>query len=418
LEKNFLSALEKEYGKNSHRYCLLSLEVASVFKAVNKKEKAIEIMKHAFETLIPTFDSLSNSDSVPTEQIKPLISCCLQLNHALSDLECIPYIERVYNLLEWWCNKDSDSDDAIDLFRLWISHMMHMYRKCGFWMKTEKVYLAFMSNQNKKHIEGGIEVQDIVENYVSALHQQGKTEEAIKIIEKFLEEVKENNNEKIESAFEWGLNRMSKFYFYLDDFKNSQRCLLELRKFCEVHSINKYGTLHVPLSSFVELMTVHVELGIEEYFTELENQLKTMDSDIGSNLYGNNSLVRSKYLITQETLITNHYHLVYKVCIMRPRRPEGEFEKSEDDLERKLTKFYIEVFFENPCKTEAPLFLAKEIDHYDFEVDSPNFTVTAQPYHWYTTKMYLYSDKTKEKLIGKHFQMVFLEAAAMQRRRR
>jgi len=294
---------------------------------------------------------------------------------------------------------------------------LHLYRKFGYWKKIDEIYQSFVQNLSNKPSEDASDIQDMVENYVSALHQEGKTQQAIQTVEQFLQEVRENKFEKIEGVMEWGFNRMGKFYFYLDDYENAKKCLLQLQDYCSVHHSDKYGTLCMPLAGFVELMTSNVELGNEDLFSEMEQKLKSMDADLGSSHYSNMSLVRSKYLISQESVITNHYHLVLKICIKRPRRPEGEYEKPEDQLDRKLTKFFVETFFENPATDEADLHTTQDVDHYDFNVDSPVFTTPAQPYHWYTVKMYLYSDSTKEQLLGKHFQLVYLEPAALQRRR-
>jgi tetratricopeptide (TPR) repeat protein len=418
IGEKFLQALEKEYGKNHQQYCLLSIEVANVFKAVNRKDEAVELLKHAFSKLMPKTEGQLNV-ATPTAIIKHLISCCLTLTHLIPEPEGVEYTEKIYQLLEWWTNKEPNSEEALQLFHLWMSHIMHLFRKCGFWKKIEAIYLNYINtNQNKKTSEDGIDIQDMVENYVSALHQQGRTIEAIQIIEKFLKEMKDNKLESIDTIIEWGLNRMSKFYFYLDDFQNAQRNLLELRDYCTLHHSDKFGApLYMPLSGFIELMTVNIELGNEEVFEQLEQTLKNLETDLGVTNYAYHSLTRSKYLITQEAVITNHYHLVFKVCIKRPKRPEGEYEKSEDNLERKLNKFFIEMFFDNPCKSEKPLFASQEVAHYDFVVDSPNFSVPAQPYNWYTTKMFIYADSTKQQLLGKHFQVVFLEPAALQRRR-
>lgn len=107
--------------------------------------------------------------------------------------------------------------------------------------------------------------------------------------------------------------------------------------------------------------------------------------------------------------MTNHYHLVFKVCIKRPHRAEGEAEKSEDELIRKINKFYFEATFENPAgggnfsfffflpicfifmlyfvafflTFSEPLVTAKDWTHYDVEVDSPTFSCNAAPYKWY-----------------------------------
>jgi len=328
--------------------------------------------------------------------------------------ETLKYIEQCYDVLEWWIEKQPDSEEAGQLFQLWMTHIMHIYRKSGFWVKIEKVYKTFV---NRKGVISNDGDYDLVENYVSALHQQGKTEDAIRIIETALSEVRQNNSiVKVESIIEWGLNRMSKFYFYLDNFESARKCLSELKDYCELHRGDKYGTIKMPLTAFVELMTANVELDDVEKYAEMENKLKESELDLGATQYTSNALVRSKYLITQSALITNHYHLVFKVCIKRPVRPEGEYEKSENDLVRKLDHFYVECFFENPAGGE-PLTITQEVKHFDFEIHSPNFEIAAKPYNWYSTKLYLYEDSTKQQLLGKHFQMVYLEPAAAQRRR-
>jgi hypothetical protein len=38
----------------------------------------------------------------------------------------------------------------------------------------------------------------------------------------------------------------------------------------------------------------------------------------------------------------------FKVCIVKPCRPEGQYELPEEQLKRKLDKFYLEAYFDNP----------------------------------------------------------------------
>jgi len=84
-------------------------------------------------------------------------------------------------------------------------------------------------------------------------------------------------------------------------------------------------------------------------------------------------------------------------------------------LARKLKNFFVEATFENPNKSEGLLVVTKNVDHYDFEINSPKFTSPAEAFHWYSCKVILYADDTKKEIIGRHYQLIYQESAAQQR---
>lgn len=72
-------------------------------------------------------------------------------------------------------------------------------------------------------------------------------------------------------------NRLSKFYFFLDDFASTEQCILKyaikniylISRLSNIHSLRefymdtlKFPKLNLPLASYNELMTACLELGI------------------------------------------------------------------------------------------------------------------------------------------------------------
>jgi tetratricopeptide (TPR) repeat protein len=390
--------------KRSSQYAVSCLEVANAYKRVNKAK--------AKELFLRSFEILTSKTPESPEIYKYTISCCLELQNILPEAEHIVCQEKLYDVLEEWRNREPDNEEAKSLFQLWMVHVMNIWRQLGQWSKVEALYKKFADMKTAD--TDPVQVQDMVENYASALHQQGRTVEAIQVIQGFMDEIKHKKQSKYEAVVEWGYERMSKFYFYLDDFEGSERCLISLKEYILAAHPTKDEKTVFSIPALVQLMTVEVELNKEEDYEKLYEQLKSMEPEGRDNSLAH---TRSKYLITQSTVMTNHYHLVFKVCIKRPHRAEGEPEKTEDELIRKLDKFYIEATFENPSG-EEPLVCCKDVNHYDVEVDSPTFTSSATPYKWYWTKIYLYEDSTKQNLLGKHYQNIYLKPDALQRKKR
>lgn len=233
----------------------------------------------------------------------------------------------------------------------------------------------------------------IVEAQAGALHQEGKTLEAISTLRTFYNLIKEKDGRRKSEVISWCLSRMAKFHFYLDQYNESLELLNNL---VEYHTVNHTKT---SLQDLADLLSVYVELGEEEKAQEIVDQICRREEGA---IY-----TRSKYLITTDGSITDRmYKLNVKVCRTPPARKEGDADDDEDNYIRKLTDFFLEVHYQNPEDSSNPLITEQPVDHYDIDLSSPNFS---KPPHsgWYLIKMNIYKDGSKQDLLGKHYQLFY-----------
>jgi hypothetical protein len=388
IASKLLYGLEKKYGSEHKLYCILSLDICKSLP----KDKAVPILIHALGVLLPENHDSTLSLSDISSCLKYSTSCCLQLANLLPGRESLPYTEKVYQILHKSVCTYPDLEDAKQLYFLWAAHLVLQYRPLGYWIRIEEVYKEFFSLTAYSKED----FLTMLDAYATALHQQGRTLEAIEL---FKQKQIENGD-----ISDYSYNRLAKFYFFLDDFANCEQSILSLQE----HYLGtlKYPDLHLPLSSFNELMTACLELGKYEEYERLEKQMRSIIPEPNRTPYS--LYTRSKYLITLVASLNTCYRLQLKVCLKRPNRSEGELEKRDEESDRKLGSFYLEAFFDNPIQGEAPLQIAMPMSQYDFAVISPSFP-EATPYKWYAAKIFIYSDETKSVLLGKHFQLFYKE---------
>jgi tetratricopeptide (TPR) repeat protein len=388
IASQLLYGLEKKYGSEHKLYCILSLDICKSLP----KEKAIPILIHALGVLSPENLEPNLSLSDLSSCLKYSTSCCLQLANLLPGRESLPFTENVYQILHRSVCTYPDLEDAKQLYFLWASHLVLQYRPLGCWIRIEEVYKEFFSLTAYSKED----FLTMLDAYATALHQQGRTLEAIELFKQ-----KQLANDDIS---DYSYNRLAKFYFFLDDFANCEQNILSLQEYYS--GTLKFPELHLPLSSFNELMTACLELGKIEEYNRLEKQLKAYTPDPNRTPYS--TYTRSKYLITLVANLNTSYRLQLKVCLKRPNRKEGELEKRDEESDRKLGTFYLEAFFDNPTEGEEPLHNSMSNSQYDFAVISPSFPEAA-PFKWYSAKIFIYTDESKSVLLGKHFQLFYKE---------
>lgn len=389
LGEKFLVHLKRRYGSDQIYYYVISLDIAQAFIDAKQEDRAIEILTLAFNGLLPTPD-------MPVDEfkrvVKPCVKCCLKLSNLVTPLEGIGQAEQLFVALERWIEIEPESLEAKELYFLWACHLIGFYRTLGYWAKTEAVYRQF---EAKKDMVPDEIRRDILDSYAASVHLQGKTVDVLAMLQDYFVEKKEKSN--------WALVRLAKFYFYLDMFEKSEAALERLYDNIRDADRGKGESL----ASFTELMTVKAELGKEEDFKKLDAIIRQLVPD--AKRRGTCLFVRSKYLITQESSITDHYHFMLKVCIQRPCRPEGEYELPEEDLLRKLSSFYLEAHFQHPQQGKDDIVIGKEVNHYDVLLDSPVFDTPFEPHRWYSTDCYLYRDASKSEYLGRHYQLIYYE---------
>jgi len=239
-----------------------------------------------------------------------------------------------------------------------------------------------------------IEIRPIIEQQVGSYHQEGKTVEAIEYLKAYYEQIKDLPDSTLAI---WCHQRMAKFEFYMDHFEEA----LE-------HLLAAYALKPREESGLIsDLISVYVELGKDAEAEKIFKQL--------THSKHMTELTRSKYLLTCGTRLDRNYNLVLKICRARPQRKEGEKELDESDYERKLENFFLEVTFPHP-QTNEPIIVEQSVDHYDIEIQSPNFTTPAVPNTWHLVKLVLYKDATKQEVVGRHWQAVCAKQPTTHRR--
>jgi len=264
---------------------------------------------------------------------------------------------------------------------------------------------------------------EIIDDFASNLHQQGKTTDGIALMEEHYQQLCATNfsNDFIEKEMKereelYGLNhpelsklkcllRISKFHFFLDDFESALKSInrVDTSKFSQkdIISVDKI------FSYFVDKWSIAVEFGDDDLMRKIIEQFLIFIPDKSIQPLSNfNMYTRSKYLSTWGIINNDgNYSFDMEVNIKRPCRVENERPKPATERVHKLTDFYIKCFYsdlngEKPFKTNT----MKGTPEFSLEliIDDENRKASL---NWYLLYIELYVDELCSNRIGRHYQI-------------
>eukprot|EP01126_Amoeba_proteus_P017357 TRINITY_DN1832_c0_g1_i1.p1 TRINITY_DN1832_c0_g1~~TRINITY_DN1832_c0_g1_i1.p1 ORF type:complete len:534 (+),score=97.27 TRINITY_DN1832_c0_g1_i1:344-1945(+) len=276
---------------------------------------------------------------------------------------------------------------------------IELSNKLGRWKILDETIPPIIESAKQLWLD---KLYSLIDSYCSALHQQGRTLEAARILEQYVAELEEGlTPNKALTTIISSLSRASKFYFYVDGYSTSVSLLEKIERLCSSNNVP------FKIKDKLDLSTAYREAGNSSQADIVLSQVLESAQPVAdiTAYYG-----RSKYLLTVGYKLLSsslgfQYHLSLKICRSLPNRKEGEVDQSEDRYLRKINNFYLVVSFEN-VEGGEPLALETEVKHYDVELKSPAFSSKPSTGKWYLIKCHLFSNCQKEQEIGYHYQPV------------
>jgi len=387
LIEPIVEALENGEGKGSNDWVAFQFYVAKFYSEQHKYEESLNICKTILSTLEPKLDE-EKTPYYYTVAVT-LLKCFNKLGLTA---EMVTDSVKIFQVL--LKKYQEDQADTTESFLLqWTSTIFYEFRKVGYWNDLNRLAQQIQDEMLETR---PLILEPLMEAQASALHQAGKTREAISRLEKYYSLIK-GLGPDAEKAIHWCLSRIAKFYFYLDEFGLSRDRLLDLVAYADSH------VAQLSLEPLIDLASSHLELGEEEAALKVLDRIRKVPP---SKIPGNILCTRSKYLITCEARLGNRYDLNFKICRTPPARKEGEAEEDEADFKRKLDNFYLVCIFENPDPNGEPLLMETPVDHFDIDVKSPSVPTVMTASCWFLVKLILYKDSSKSERIGQHYQLV------------
>jgi len=235
-----------------------------------------------------------------------------------------------------------------------------------------------------------------LEYLTNALHQQGKTQEALLKLKEYKSKIERlpDSSQTVQKL----LLRTAVLLFIIDKFEETLSCLKEVIKYSEEKNLT------ITLQTYCELATVHWELGNEKEARAVQDKMKSIP--IKDLLFEAAPVTRSKYLCTLgwSRISVNEFKIDMRVNRTLPRRKEGDVLEENEAMIRKLKRCFLEISFEVNGRI---ITLSQMVTTpHQFEIHFPIETLESS--RWYEVVVDIYSNEKKVNKLGIHHQLVYV----------
>jgi hypothetical protein len=328
----------------------------------------------------------------------------------------------------------------MQIYQTEVRNSMKLFNARGWWKKSEDMWNTFLSFYDDPTDCYAMETVDL---YVTALHQQGKTDEGVEILRKTLahphfkrvllsdpDQKFKLKSEVIVASDDFnfvhflvGVVRMAKMLFYMDKFEESEKVLSDAKQIVDVRKY-KSTCYKALLDYYVDYISICYELNKLDRLNELKEEFSGLYMAFYPNrLTGSIPIARSRYLITDKIVYNkckddpttvSSMSVSFIRCIERPNRPECNIiidpvtgAQTTWKSKKKLNEFYVSFSMKGQVIHDC---IAVSQSQPSFTVNVPlNDKLKEFLGHgkeFVELEVKIYSDSHKTELLGQHYQLM------------
>eukprot|EP01123_Difflugia_compressa_P006275 TRINITY_DN18450_c0_g1_i1.p1 TRINITY_DN18450_c0_g1~~TRINITY_DN18450_c0_g1_i1.p1 ORF type:complete len:495 (-),score=84.36 TRINITY_DN18450_c0_g1_i1:70-1554(-) len=392
LGEEILIFTEKVWGKDHLNYgLLLGIPLANIYQLKGNMDKYKDSLRRAYEILEPN----GTEYVIDTGIVEKLMDIYSSLNEHKKNVKYASILVKA--------RKEAlkANPSLIQLAESYCSGLLkaaYALSNAGSFKQAEAHYeeaIKVISNFDPTHTIAS----NALEYWTNALHQQGKTREAIIKLEEHKRKISNTHRQQQQEVIQKILHRAATLLFTIDDFEETRNYLNQLVQF------SKEKKLPISIQMWCDLATVYWELDNEKEASETQTTMKTI---LLNRNYPSIPLTRSKYLYTTEcTIYDGVYSLTMRVNRERPQRKEGEEVEQAEQIKRKIEQCFLEVTFEPTQPNGEHVTITQVVDKpHQFVIKSPKMT-QPEANKLYEVCVNIYSDQTKSQHLGTHHQLVY-----------